>query len=629
MSTLNVFSTIFGLELVQAHRFRGIWHILQHNNVLYTGGADGAVKIWNLWDWVPRKWVDPLLCHLDKHEDAASIQKDWQMSICGSEPFCSSKIDWTVGERLKFLISYGECGVLAKFPLEDQIKVKRLKTKIREPPRDSKSEWIRCMQFAENGLYLIVGTNRGRLLIVDMDLDEGIEQDKALYLISEPGDSKASPCISLKVLDGQTFIIVGSTSFRGDVKVFIVDTPFSRFKVRQIQLDTSLLVGKPMDIHFFRMHDRPYMLTGSSKGECALFKIDSKSLKATLVGSFECPNQVRITACGQCNFGKDQHILALGSGMGGVSVWKLSTQGQNMTIGNLGYHKNCHDKTPVQWISLSLAHMGKIYLQSAACNGCIQHYSLELFDDHIAAKFYRLNEQRCDPIGVVSEKLAFRNQPRNLICGMYTTNFALWDESLDAEACSIYCTGWKRPFSFHIDTERGRVIFCMDRGLGEVYLYVHRLPSIISGVEKPVHPPYALIKPGHGQEINCILAFGNLGFLTASEDATIRVGRWNSLAGSCSGLSDGSILSMQSRLISTQPGGTTVRCMDKIRLYEEKHKCWLVVTGGAKEVLTAWVSNSMEDEHFHFHNISTHADISVRKNYRNQVISQALSLQVE
>eukprot|EP00890_Picochlorum_soloecismus_P002705 jgi/Picsp_1/3435/NSC_06273-R1_wd40 repeat domain-containing protein len=603
---------------IKAHRFRGIWHILQHNNLLYTGGADGAVKVWNLWDWVPRRCIEPLLCHLDRYKDARSLCKGWQMSICSSESFCSSNIDWSIQQHLNFLISYGKCGALAKFPLEDQIPMEILETKSREPPRDSKSEWIRCMEFAKHGQYLIIGTNRGRLLIVEMNLDLGVEQSKPLFLISEPKNSDVSPCISLNVLDGPSFIIVGSTSFRGDVNVFRVDIPFSKFEVTQIQLDTSLLASKPMDIHFIRIHDKPYMLTGSLKGECSLFSIDSTSSEALAAGSFQCPNQVRITSCGQCNLGKDQTVLALGSGMGGLSIWKLSPQGYKVAIHNLGSHKNCHDKTPVQWISLSLSTTRRMYLQSAACNACIQHYSLELFDDTNAAKFYKLNEQRCDPIGVVGEKLTVGNQPKDVICGVYTTNFAVWDESLDAEACSIYCAGWRRPFSYYVDTESGLVVFCMDRGLGKVCLYTHRLPSIIPEAEKPVQPPDALIRPGHGQEINRILAFGNMGFLTASEDATIRVGRWTSIAGNCPGLSGGSIFRVQSRCLSTQPGGTAIRTMDKIRLFEESRKCWLVVTGGAKEVLTAWISNGMDEEDLHFHNISTHADISVRKNYRNQ-----------
>lgn len=613
---------------MQAHRFRGIWHILQHNNLLYTGGADGAVKVWNLWDWVPRRCIEPLLRHLHKYEDAGSLCKRWQMSICSSESFRSSNIDWSVQQHLRFLISYDKLGALAKFPLEDQIPIENLEPKGKEAPRNSKSEWIRCLKFAQNGLYLIIGTNRGRLLIVEMNLEQGIEQDKSLLLISEPKNCEASPCISLKVLDEDSFIIVGSTSFRGDVNVFRVDIPFSRFEVKQIQLEMEKdsLASKPMDIHFMRMHDTPCMLTGSLKGECELFSIDSTSSKASAVGSFQCPNRVRITAFGQCNLGKDQTLLALGSGMGGLSVWKIVSKDHEISIQCLVYHKNCHDKTPVQWISLSLASMRRIYLESAACNACIQHYSLELFDDNSKPNFFRLNEQRCDPIGVVAEKLTVGNQPKNVICGMYTTNFVLWDESLEAEACSVYCKSWRKPFSFHIDTERGLILFCMDRGLGEVYLYTHRLPSIMSEAGKPIQPPNALVQPGHGQEINRVLAFDNMGFLTASEDATIRIGRWGSLARNCSGFPGGARFSMHSRCLSTQPGGTAIRTMDKIRLSEKSHRSWLVVTGGAKDVMTAWVSSGMEEDNFHFHNISTHADISVRKHYRNQVILHHTSL---
>lgn len=462
---------------------------------------------------------------------------------------------------------------------------------------------------------LVLATNKGRFYVCHIEQGD-FDAPKSLKLVYETSNGR--PITSMrKWQSGTNRVRLAACDFNGTITLM------------EIQLDQSLtIVQELMVIEWkpnyttdaildcFFVDNQEHILTTTGSGHNAIWKIDDlQGKKIDHIVTLECPLGSRITSiCAKMEYSGSfpaEVILVLGSSLGGVSVWHRRYVGfgedLNMfsKIRLAGYLKNAHDKTPVQWTQacLDMAETEIWSIQSGAINGCIQRYALKA-PEAGKYEFSMLDEKRYDALLVISGRVTDECHAEGLVYGFSGTNFVVCDEKLDGEILCIHCSSWRKSHAFYADRERGQYVFCKDVGNGCINIFKscsNAVSDMGRSVEKTNPVPIILNAVGHGREINAVLSLPGGITITAGEDASIRCGSWSD---------QGEVLwRFSSNLLSSNPGGSTTRSLAKLRLGAKCDSRWVVVSAGAKEVMSAWEYNAVKHK---LRNVSTHASLGVR-----------------
>ena len=254
-------------------------------------------------------------------------------------------------------------------------------------------------------------------------------------------------------------------------------------------------------------------------------------------------------------------LVATGTSWGGIVLWRLNLHfeatapdGGNRavlpkgTLTLLSTVKDVHIGTPVRGISLRAiesaartAGSGRIEVESQGSNGTVVR-----FDVGQGGQLAILGEDRYDSILVIAGKTEnpaissnettfgdaavsaghplggvsnykFKSSTRSgLVYGFQTTNFILWDEGVEAQVCSVFCSSWRRPWAVQV-TAVDKVTFCWNSSTNNEIMIYTRRPYInnSSSVAKFDIPsvsralPLAFLPPGHGREINALALIPN------------------------------------------------------------------------------------------------------------------------
>ena len=321
--------------------------------------------------------------------------------------------------------------------------------------------------------------------------------------------------------------------------------------------------SKIIDAFIFGICGGLYVLAFSSGGNLEMYKIELEGndiFVVHLISVTSCPLGARITALKSHELSDRHAITVLGSARGGISIWNLDTE-HGLT--QLAAQMTAHDETPVQFVSITHIDNNLYEIETGAMNFCVQNYVLEMNDDLVCLQ--RKNEFRIDSLKVISDRCQLLGD-RKCYFGFFTTQCIVWDIGMDAEVWNVQCSGWKRPWAFHVDTLSGKMQFCHSSGCGDLHVYEKDISK---------NGPHCLVTGGHGREINCVVDMGHWVLLTAGADATLNLAAWSRTTNANE---------LISRCISTQPFGTASRMLRALHDVDES----IIVSCGAKGVMTAW-----------------------------------------
>lgn len=559
----------------KAHAFRGVWNLVMHQDMLISGGADGGLKVWNTFDHVPHdrasQWAGIELGAGDLHQrlDTYLIP-----AFLGEEDAVVARFQMTTGDRLPLHL------------LDDRLErcLARADGMRKQALTKNRFETIKVICIGDDGQVVYVGTDAGRVLAFYMS------SDTRSNMYRKSKDSlDTEGCVLYENHLGKPII---SLECHGSLLTFC-DVNGRVHVVEVVRNGGSFMTNGPVQeaeytctshivyAFFVEMQRTPHVLCTTTQGTIFLFKVDEGI--PCLVSQIDCPNKARITAVSV----RDSHLgslVILGSSKGGISGF-IVTRGHVLAV---AVQRFAHDRTPVQYVHIEHLHDNAFHVETGACNFSIQHYNVYCNNAGVVMIEMK-NEQRFEPLKVICGRIA----SRDMLIGFYTNYFAIWDVDLSSEFCSIYCPSWRRPWDIHYDASRSIVMFCYSSGVGDLHVFRRKLSR-----KGCATSPRILGTSSHGREINSVVDLGDRTLVTAAEDATLRVCRW---------VRDTGGIILHSKCFSTQPLGTTVRMMQVIQVCEGKT---LMVTGGAKTVLTAWTYSSGEQKPFH---LSTFVDTNALK----------------
>ncbi|KAG7674426.1 hypothetical protein KSW81_000081 [Nannochloris sp. 'desiccata'] len=335
-------------------------------------------------------------------------------------------------------------------------------------------------------------------------------------------------------------------------------------------------------------------------------------------------------------------LIAAGTSCGAVVNWRLKVETDGpqprYDLQLLSRLKDVHLGSPIR--SISLLDSGGVdsnttVLESCGSNGAIVRFSVNSMNGKLSI----MVEEHYDALLIVAGKV-FKpnsnndnNSPRKLtsppksskssqlVYGFQSTNFVVWDAKAEAEVCSLYCGSWRRPWAVQISAA-DTMTFCCDRGVGGTKINVYtRRPLVLQQGDKNSNDdinriapyPRALLPPGHGREINAV-GIRALGGISHFESKS--AGKNNKRFACFTGGEDSSVRQTlidfsknpslrETNLISDHVGGTTVKSLTMVDFFssgggvrgnardgdspEENRKKTLMVTGGSKKVLMAWI----------------------------------------
>lgn len=547
----------------RAHAYMGVRAIRLNHQFIFSGGADGFIKLWNTCDYIPvnkvQKWYSDgrygssHCLHMFRIPVCFGTSHDFQGNVAVLEAIAGdtgslSSIDEVI---LNLLITYGE----------------------QKREASSAFETVKTMCLTFSGDFVLLATDKGRILAVDLvqPLHKELYRDVAIVYSISGRDS--TPIVSMKQYRHGDQTLLSCCDARGNVHIIRLErcnsskafTFIDSYVIGRINADSRII-----DTFFFAVGGTVFILAFSSLGNLEVHKIllhSRDEMSISMVAAAKCPLGSRITAM-SLSEGKlrpdSPAIVVLGSARGGVSVWALDQQNG---LVHLAAQLTAHDETPVQYVYLNLVEDDTYELNTGATNFCIQNYILHIDGDYQSACLQRKNEYRIDSLKVLSGNFSFSNSGMYLY-GFFTNHFIVWDIQMDAEVWNVHCAGWKRPWAFHIDELSGRMVFCYSSGCGDIHVYTRKFRNGRC-------LPCGLVSGGHGREINSVVDLGDGVIITAGGDATLHMAAWQEVAQT-------SILI--SHCISTQPFGTSTRM---VRALKSGNEC-LVVSGGARSVMTAW-----------------------------------------
>jgi WD40 repeat protein len=701
---------------LKGHRFRGIWHCCLSGSILYTGGADGAIKAWNLWDVLQPEYVERIL--------------DPKSSSSSSSFFSSSSTPQNKREDMydcPWMATSLQCNLpdpesttvgtitLPSSVVKDAVAAIADQSSTQRPKAafDSSSEWVRCLAITKDHSTVFVGTNRGLVHQVQLPVvpfakaamkKEKLKTEERWLTMYK--STRRRPITSMTVVEED------NGNFQNVVNIFLCDisgyaTVLTVENKKQQDSNPAHRVGakagwsvqewlpynsEPVSgIHFLRTGLlNTHIFTTGPQGKLTLWQLRveerNQSEEDDRTGfqspkEWEAPLRVVESCCelkkstqivdidiirtstapSSRNSSSDSTVtwlVAAGTSCGAVVIWRLKLENDGLfqprfELQLLSCLNNVHLGSPVRSISLTRRDSGglisgSIVLESCGSNGAIVRFLVHstsgtlsiMVEEHYDALLIVAGKVSVANANVESENTSTRRptssqspRPSQLVYGFQSTNFVVWDAKVEAEVCSIYCGSWRRPWAVQISAA-DMMTFCCDRGVGGTKINVYtRRPLVLQQGDRTnddsnqsVAPyPRALLPPGHGREINAV-GIRALGGGTSRFEKGSAGNRCNKKRFACfTGGEDSSVRQTlvdfsknpslrEINCITDHVGGTTVKSLTLVDFpssgdfnddagggalhsHEEKEitKKTLMVTGGSKKVLMAWIIQQQRD----------------------------------
>ncbi|KAL6847615.1 hypothetical protein ACP4OV_022641 [Aristida adscensionis] len=554
------------IKMFKEHIGRGIWRCLYDPSslLLVTAGFDSAIKVHHLCN-----------SSFDLMEDkVASGGLNYDSDICVvSSP--------TVAEQ---------CG-----------------------PLDSKSEYVRCLHFAEEKV-LYVATNNGYLHHAELS---SLEDVRWTEIIQAP---EKAPIICMDVvtmysefsLNREDIVALGD----GRGNVTIVRLTRSDLEPK---LDLSFTWSAEKDrqllgVYWCKSLECSHIFTADPRGALKLWNISNArvpnindidaSQKVSLVAVFESPFAARIMCL---DASPQEEILIAGDKKGNITAFafpKILTERDSSAtqqkIPLCDRFKGAHGISSVTSIHIKKS-TEDIEIHTTGGDGCICFFK---YGKTRRIEFFGMRQVK--ELGTV-QSVYTNHAPENQLHSTYaigftSADFIIWDLENDTKMVQIACGGWRRPYSYYLGTipeYQNCFAFVKDYDI-----HIHRHWATTQ--DKKLLPQVFHLQ-FHGREVHSLCFIdqascsniensSDLWVATGCEDGTVRLTGY--LVGSSGGWS--------SKLLGEHVGGSAIRATCFIhRTYtftdgsssgssnaavlENKENTSLLISVGSKQVLTAWI----------------------------------------
>ncbi|TVU48646.1 hypothetical protein EJB05_08287 [Eragrostis curvula] len=487
-------------------------------------------------------------------------------------------------------------------------------------PLDSKSEYVRCLHFAEENL-MYVATNNGYLYHAALSSVEDVRWTEIIRA------TEKAPIICMDVMSMYSDLplnredIVALGDGQGNVTIVRLSNGQVEPKIAlsftwQAEKDRQLL-----GVHWCKSLECSYIFTADPRGVLKLWNIRgaifpnandiNAAEKVLLVAVFESSFGARIMCL---DASPREEILIAGDKKGNITAFPfpkiLEANESSVTqqkIPPQDRFKGAHGISSVTSVQMKNSTSDHIEFHTTGGDGCICFFKY----GRNARKIDFFGMRQIKELGTIQSihhNLSSENQPcRTYAIGFTSADFIIWDLENETKMVQISCGGWRRPYSYYLGEfpeYQNCFAFVKDHN---IHIRRHWVPT-----QDKKLLPQALHLQFHGREVHSLCFIdpssyskfpnsSDLWIATGCEDGTVR------LTGYSSGSSGGW---HSSKLLGEHVGGSAVRdtCFIPKTYTLADKSCngsssgisddivvgnsdgtFLLISVGSKQVLTTWI----------------------------------------
>lgn len=626
-----------------------IWDCYISDKIIITASEDCTCRIWGS----NGKHVATIKGHIGRGVWRCGYDPGTSILItAGSDS--SIKMRHLNTQSLRHLLH----GIVKDNDADDKMEVFKICLRMNLPVEsrefiDSKSEYVRCLHLARES-YLYVATNLGYLNCIDLT----VPGEERWTTILKVNDKEPIVCLDVLIMESpdspalqEDWVAIGD----GKGRVTVVQLVSSNLKheiswsfVWSAERERQLL-----GIYWCKSLGHRHLFTSDPKGGLKLWRLEhtrlehtfrevseskmvrgdpSKEYQASLVAEFGSTFLARIV-CIDANCVDE--LLVCGDQRGNLVVFEFPVRliGLDNAIMREKFQTFCsfkgaHGISSVASISVARSNGNQICICSTGKDGCICDF---IFDKNATGdysnKLIFAGIKNVPEIAMVEAVSNYKNSRRDGIqrkfaAGFTAADFILWDLTNESELLRVSCGGWRRPHSYFlgwIPEIQNCFAYLKDH---TIYVLRNWVPDDQIKVF-----PQVLHTQFHGREIHSVhfipmptslilgqnmQSYPKISWIaTGSEDGTVRITRYSSKQ------IDKLDLSL---LLGEHVGGSAVRSITTVsKVYtlqlegdkkqddlccsiENRDSPLLLLSVGAKQVLTTWLLKRVEVNKDHHEN---------------------------
>lgn len=484
---------------------------------------------------------------------------------------------------------------------------------------DSKSEYVRCLQFTQENI-LYVATNNGFLHHAELCSPWDVRWTE----LAQVSEDAPIICMDIMVmnssgysLDKEDFVAVGDGKGNLTVIKLIHDdaTPRMALSFTWSAEKERQLLG----VYWCKSLGCSHLFTADPRGTLKLWKINvalpsdahdtTADPKVFLAAAYTSCFGARIMCI---NASVEEEILICGDKRGNLAVFPLSENlmasscCETVSIPVINRFKGAHGISSVTSIYIGTPNFGHVEIHTTGGDGCICNFK---YDKNLRELEF-IGMKQVKELSTIQSAFTKSNY-EDLALGSYaigftSVDFIMWDLTNETKTIQIPCGGWRRPYSYHLGAVpeyQNCFAYLKDHTIHICRLWLSTLESKLF--------PQVLHMQSHGREMHSLhFIFPELlpnpkrshylWVATGCEDGTVRLTRFTTLdMGSW----------CESKLLGEHVGGSAVRSLCFIpkiytfrcETYNGSGKCtyhpsvprkddqFLLISVGSKQVLTSWL----------------------------------------
>ncbi|KAF8780362.1 hypothetical protein HU200_001473 [Digitaria exilis] len=486
-------------------------------------------------------------------------------------------------------------------------------------PLDSKSEYVRCLHFAEESV-LYVATNNGYLHHAELSNVEDVRWTEIIQV------TEKAPIICMDVMPTYSNLslhrvdIIALGDGRGNVTIVRLTSGSIQPKVNLTFTWSAEKDRQLLGVYWCKSLECSLIFTADPRGVLKLWNIRDALFSSTDV--INAPQKCPLIAVFESSFGARimcldvsprEEILIAGDKKGNITAFPfpkiLVLYDSGVTqqkVPPCDRFKGAHGISIVTSVHIKSSAFDHIEIHTTGGDGCICFFKYGRNVRKI--EFFGMRQvKELGTIQSIYTNLAPESQLSTYAIGFTSADFIIWDLENETKMAQVSCGGWRRPYSYYlgpVPEYQNCFAFVKDH---DIHIHRHWAPC----QDKKVLPQVLHLQ-FHGREVHslCFIdpasysdleSSSDLLIATGCEDGTVRLtgfltgssGRWHS-----------------SKLLGEHVGGSAVRATcfipktytitDKSCNYssngisddvsvENMAETFLLISVGSKQVLTAWI----------------------------------------
>ncbi|XP_038979942.1 uncharacterized protein LOC103721829 isoform X2 [Phoenix dactylifera] len=588
-----------------------IWDCYISDSIVITAGEDCTCRVWGM--------DGNQLMMFREHIGRGIWRCEYDPS---SSLLVTAGFDSAIKVHQLHFFSYGEAAeqnVVSNEP-KDQKEIFQIcapKVSKHLGLMDSKSEYVRCLQFTrENILY--VATNNGFLHCAELCSPWNVRWTE----LAQVSGYAPIICMDIMVMNSSehSLDIVAVGDGKGNVTVIRLINDDSTPRMALSFTWSAEKERQLLAVYWCKSLGCSHLFTADPRGTLKLWKIKD-ALLSDAHDTIADPKVFLIAAYTSCfgarimciNASVEEEILICGDKRGNLTVFPLSeglmasSCSETVEIPVINHFKGAHGISSVTSIYIGTPNLGHVEIHTTGGDGCICNFK---YDKNLQELEF-IGMKQVKELSTVQSVVTKSNCEEDLALGSYTlgftsVDFIMWDLTNETKIIQIPCGGWRRPYSYHLGAvPEYQNCFAY---LKDHTIHIHRL--WLSSVESKLFPQ-VLHMQSHGREMHSLrFIFPELQsnlkrsrylwVATGCEDGTVRLTRYTpfDIRSWC-----------ESKLLGEHVGGSAVRSLCFIpkiytfrcETYNGSGKCkrhpsvprkddqFLLISVGSKQVLTSWL----------------------------------------